>query len=137
MFAGWDDVVSARLLWKDTAEKPRKFAGAPGHMKQCVGRGWALVGDAGYFKDPATAHGITDAFLDAQRLAGAFIAHPDDISGYEAERNTSGKALFEITQDIASFDWDFDQLKDLHTRLSASMKAEQQTLQTHAAAQAA
>src|SRR5215471_7366389 len=40
----------------------RGFGGAPGYLRQCHGAGWALVGDAGYFKDPLTAHGITDAF---------------------------------------------------------------------------
>ena len=33
------------------------------------GPGWALVGDAGYFKDPITTHGITDALRDAELLA--------------------------------------------------------------------
>ena len=37
---------------------PLAFAGEPGYMRQPFGRGWALVGDAGYFKDPSTAHGI-------------------------------------------------------------------------------
>ena len=35
------------------------------------GPGWALVGDAGSFKDPLTAHGITDALRDAELLARA------------------------------------------------------------------
>jgi flavin-dependent dehydrogenase len=35
------------------------------------GPGWALVGDAGYKKDPVTAAGITDAFRDAQALVDA------------------------------------------------------------------
>ena len=35
------------------------------------GPGWALVGDAGYHKDPVTAQGITDAFRDAELLAEA------------------------------------------------------------------
>jgi flavin-dependent dehydrogenase len=29
----------------------------------------ALVGDAGYLKDPITSHGITDALRDAELLA--------------------------------------------------------------------
>ena len=35
------------------------------------GAGWALVGDAGYHRDPITGHGITDAFRDAELLANA------------------------------------------------------------------
>src|SRR5262249_10946174 len=46
----------------------RSFGGATSYLRQCHGTGWALVGDAGYFKDPLTAHGITDALRDAQLL---------------------------------------------------------------------
>jgi menaquinone-9 beta-reductase len=38
-----------------------------------VGAGFALVGDAGHFKDFVTGQGITDALLDAQRLAPALL----------------------------------------------------------------
>ena len=38
-----------------------------------VGPGWALVGDAGYWKDPISAHGLTDALRDAELLARAVI----------------------------------------------------------------
>jgi flavin-dependent dehydrogenase len=38
-----------------------------------VGPGFALVGDAGHFKDFVTGHGMTDAFLDAEHLADAII----------------------------------------------------------------
>ena len=47
------------------------FAGRKGFLRQAFGPGWALVGDAGYFKDPLTAHGITDALRDAELLANA------------------------------------------------------------------
>jgi 2-polyprenyl-6-methoxyphenol hydroxylase-like FAD-dependent oxidoreductase len=36
-----------------------------------LGYGWALVGDAGYDKDPITAQGISDAFIDAESLSNA------------------------------------------------------------------
>jgi 2-polyprenyl-6-methoxyphenol hydroxylase-like FAD-dependent oxidoreductase len=38
-----------------------------------VGPGFALVGDAGHFKDFVTGQGMTDAFLDAERLAAAVV----------------------------------------------------------------
>ena len=44
------------------------------------GDGWALVGDAGYHKDPILAIGISDAFRDAQLLADASDAG-DDLFG--------------------------------------------------------
>ena len=43
----------------------------PSFVRQAAGPGWALVGDAGYFRDPITGHGITDAFRDAELLARA------------------------------------------------------------------
>src|ERR1700693_3069958 len=64
-----DDVSRARLVGR-----LRGFAGVPGHLRQSHGPGWALVGDAGYFKDPITAHGITDALRDAELLARAIRA---------------------------------------------------------------
>ena len=45
------------------------FPGLTGYLREAAGPGWALVGDAGYFKDPITAHGITDALRDAEILA--------------------------------------------------------------------
>ena len=41
----------------------------PNVVRQPYGPGWALVGDAGYHRDPITGHGITDAFRDAELLA--------------------------------------------------------------------
>ena len=43
----------------------------PNLMRQAFGPGWALVGDAGYHRDAVTAHGISDAFRDAELLAVA------------------------------------------------------------------
>ena len=55
------------------ANREAPFAGAtlPNFFRKPYGPGWALVGDAGYNKDPITAQGITDAFRDAERLADA------------------------------------------------------------------
>ena len=55
-----------------------RFPGRPGLMRQAFGPGWALVGDAGYFKDPITAHGLTDALRDAELLARAITASVTD-----------------------------------------------------------
>lgn len=40
-----------------------------GYFRQSAGPGWVLVGDAGHFKDPTPAQGISDALRQAQRLA--------------------------------------------------------------------
>ena len=43
----------------------------PNFFRKPYGPGWALVGDAGYNKDPITAQGISDAFRDAELCADA------------------------------------------------------------------
>lgn len=40
-------------------------------LRTASGPGWALIGDAAYFKDPAPADGISDAFRAADYLADA------------------------------------------------------------------
>jgi len=56
-----DAIEGARMVGR-----LRGFSGGVGYMRQPHGPGWALVGDAGYFKDALTAHGITDALRDAE-----------------------------------------------------------------------
>ena len=40
-----------------------------GYFREAAGPGWVLLGDAGHFKDPSPAQGISDAFRQAERLA--------------------------------------------------------------------
>ncbi len=42
-----------------------------GYFRTPSGPGWALVGDAGHFKDPTPAQGISDALRQGRRLADA------------------------------------------------------------------
>jgi len=103
----------------------RGFGGARCYLRQCHGPGWALVGDAGYFKDPLTAHGITDALRDADFLSRAIIgggAHA--LETYQRDRDALSLPFMRITDAIASFSWDLDEIKKLHTDLSVAMKAE-------------
>ena len=113
-----DDVSRARLVGR-----LRGFAGVPGHLRQSHSLGWALVGDAGYFKDPLTAHGITDALRDAELLARA-ILDGRALDAYQRERDVLSEPLFHATEAIASFRWNLDEVKTLHSNLSASMHAE-------------
>lgn len=101
------------------------FAGAPGHLRTSQGRGWALVGDAGYFKDPLTAHGITDALRDAEILARAVLqGNERALALYQEERDALSHKLFAVTDRIASFQWDMAEIKSLHQDLQAAMKSE-------------
>ena len=109
----------------------RRFAGRPGHLRRVAGPGWALVGDAGYFKDPITPHGITDALRDAQLLACAIIDAPSgdadqtaSLASYQATRDQLSLPLFTATNTIASYAWDSTQLNALLKQNSAAMAAE-------------
>ena len=98
-------------------------------MRACQGPGWALVGDAGYFKDPLTAHGITDAFRDAELLARAVACGSDRaLESYEAERDALSRGLFDVTDAIASFTWDLEEVQRLHMTLSQEMNRDVQAL---------
>jgi flavin-dependent dehydrogenase len=114
------DVMRARPV-----SRLRGFAGLRGYLRQAHGPGWALVGDAGYFKDPLTAHGITDALRDAELLTEAILdGGARAQAAYQEQRDALSIPLFDVTDEIASFEWDLDEVKALHARLSASMKAE-------------
>lgn len=53
-----------------------------------VGPGFALVGDAGHFKDFVTGQGMTDAFLDSERLASAILdGRPEAMQHYWRARD--------------------------------------------------
>ena len=70
----------------------RTFTGLRGYVRRSWGPGWALVGDAGYYKDPLSAHGLTDALRDAELLARADRRRAacdgaderDALAGYQA-----------------------------------------------------
>jgi menaquinone-9 beta-reductase len=47
------------------------MANMDGFFRRSAGPGWALVGDAGHFKDPTPGQGIADALRQAEKLAAA------------------------------------------------------------------
>jgi len=80
----------------------------PNFLRTSHGPGWALVGDAGYTKDPITAAGISDAFRSAELLAGAIddglsgrVAMPDALAGYEQRRDAMVLSHYAYTCDFA------------------------------------
>jgi flavin-dependent dehydrogenase len=91
-------------------------------MRRSAGPGWALVGDAGYFKDPATAHGITDALRDAELLAEAVVSPAAGaLPVYQERRDAVARGLHDVTDRIASFQWDLDEVGALHRTLNDEM----------------
>jgi 2-polyprenyl-6-methoxyphenol hydroxylase-like FAD-dependent oxidoreductase len=120
----------ARLLERVGSAAPvRVFGGVAGHLRPAWGPGWALVGDAGYFKDPITAHGITDALRDAELLARAVAAGGNRaLAHYQAQRDALSLPLFEVSDEIASFAWDLERVKECHRQLSRAMALEARAL---------
>jgi 2-polyprenyl-6-methoxyphenol hydroxylase-like FAD-dependent oxidoreductase len=113
----------------------RTFSGHPGVMRRPWGPGWALVGDAGYWKDPLTAHGLTDALRDAELLARAVVAaasgeasEHDALATYHATRDELSLPLFTVTDAIATQRWTHDEIGPLLRRLSAAMSDEVEAL---------
>jgi menaquinone-9 beta-reductase len=49
----------------------RTMANMRGFFRPSAGPGWALVGDAGHFKDPTPGQGIADALRQSEKLAAA------------------------------------------------------------------
>jgi 2-polyprenyl-6-methoxyphenol hydroxylase-like FAD-dependent oxidoreductase len=119
--------VSRDLAERVTARgghgKLRAFAGIPGFLRRAAGPGWALVGDAAYFRDPITAHGITDALREAEFLARAVLEGTDEaVRRYAGSRWERVRAFFEVTDRLAAFDWTLDEAREHHLVLSKEMK---------------
>jgi flavin-dependent dehydrogenase len=128
--AAADPDLGARLA-KAAPPPTRTFTGVPGYIRRSWGPGWALVGDAGYFKDPLSAHGITDALRDAELLARAILAvfehgveERDALGGYQATRDALARELFDVIDVICGHHWNDAEIGDLLLRLSAAMSDE-------------
>jgi flavin-dependent dehydrogenase len=87
------------------------FGGVPNFFRTPHGPGWALVGDAGYTKDPVTAQGISDALWGAERCATALDealsgSRPfaDALGDYQRERDDAAGPIYEFTAQLASFE---------------------------------
>jgi flavin-dependent dehydrogenase len=117
--------LADRLDHHRASSPARVFPGLTGYLRDAAGPGWALVGDAGYFKDPITAHGITDALRDAEILARVVTSEgPGAVSRYQAERDELSLRLFRVTGHIASFAWTADEIGDHLLELSDAMAEE-------------
>jgi 2-polyprenyl-6-methoxyphenol hydroxylase-like FAD-dependent oxidoreductase len=93
------------------AKREARIAGAAvsNFFRKPYGPGWALVGDAGYNRDPITAQGIHDAFRDAERCARALDealshARPFDeaMADYQQARDENVLPMYEFTCQLAT-----------------------------------
>ena len=137
-----DDIVTeaapdlaARLRAAQPPRRAYTWRGQPGFMRQAHGPGWALVGDAGYYKDPISAHGLTDALRDAELLARAVVdGFGDDpslreaLDLYETTRDRLSVPLFDVVDRIASQHWTGEEIGRLLLQVSSATADEVELL---------
>ncbi len=96
------------------ATREARFNGTgdlPNYFRKPYGPGWALVGDAGFHKDPLTAFGITDAFHDVELLVDALDQSlkderpfDDAMADYQQRRDEAAMPMFELTCQLAAME---------------------------------
>ena len=133
LLAAFDGVsadLAARVRSGRVSPRVRGTVGLPNHVRRPVGPGWALVGDAGYHRDPITGHGITDAFRDAELLAAALdhgLRDPASLDtaldGYRSARDEALRETFDLTRAITSFP-EPDRFSELQVTLSQALDRE-------------
>lgn len=111
------------------AKRVDKFYGAslPNFFRKPYGPGWALVGDAGYNKDPITAQGILDAFTDTERVVTALDqslsgSRPYDeaMADYQRTRDEHVLPMYEFTTQLATLEPPPPEMQQLFGAISAS-----------------
>jgi 2-polyprenyl-6-methoxyphenol hydroxylase-like FAD-dependent oxidoreductase len=114
------------------AKREERLVGTsvPNYFRAPWGPGWALVGDAGYSRDFITAQGITDAFLDAENLAGALDGalsgtqpYDEALAGYQSARDTRAMPVYQMTLGIASLQPPDEQMIGLVSAIAGKQPA--------------
>jgi flavin-dependent dehydrogenase len=109
----------------------RGHPGLPGYLRQPYGPGWALVGDAGYFKDPVSAHGITDAFIGAEMVADALadvlrcgVDENVALARYGTDRETLASEMMPPVAKIASLEATLPEVAESFKAMAVAMRHE-------------
>jgi len=94
--------------WLERGEQVGGIRVAPetmlrGFFRQGTGPGWALIGDAGHFKNPSTAQGISDAIEQSLHVAAELTGAEESLAGYEAYRDERAREHYEWSFDFARF----------------------------------
>ena len=123
------------------ATRVAPFAGTPvsNFFRKPYRPGWALVGDAGYNKDPITAQGITDAFRDAELCAMALDqaftgTRPfDDAMGeYQRTRDEHVLPMYGFTCQLATMEPPPPEMQQLFGAIHGNQKATDGFVQVNA-----
>ncbi len=126
--------LGERLRAGRIAAPARGVVAPPNHLRQAYGDGWALVGDAGYHRDPITGHGITDAFRDAELLATALHCALLDprrersaLMAFQRTRDAAAAEVFRITEELCAFP-PLPRFAELQAELSVALDREARLL---------
>ena len=125
--------VADRLQRARREEKWVGTAGVPNYFRKPYGPGWALVGDAGYDKDPITAQGISDAFIDADNLAESLDAGfsgrlvlEEALAEQQSRRDQRVKPMYEFTCQLATLEPPPPPMRELFAALHGNQEATNQ-----------
>lgn len=93
------------------AERIRATGDLPNFFRKPYGDGWALVGDAGYCKDPILGQGVSDALRSAEWLAEALHAGfsgaaplGEALAGYHRLRDERFAAMYDLCCEMAALE---------------------------------
>src|SRR6266699_2679459 len=104
-------------------------ADLPNFFRKPYGPGWALVGDAGYHKDPYAGQGIMDAFRDVELIVEAIDAGwsgrrslEEALAIYEQQRNEMALPLYEYDTQRASMEAPPPEMQQLFAALQGNQE---------------
>jgi len=121
--------LAARVYSGTRAARFVGTADLPNFFRKPYGPGWALVGDAGYHKDPYTGQGITDAFRDAELLAEAVDSGftgcrplEEALAAYEQQRNKAAMPMYKFTCQLAKLEPPRPELQQIFAALQGNQE---------------
>lgn len=83
------------------------MAGRTSFFRKPYGPGWALIGDAGFIKDPVLGTGMDDAFRDAELVADALHASfsggvdlQSALANYQSHRDAQSKHAYDVINEF-------------------------------------
>lgn len=125
----------------EASRREERYVGAAvtNYFSKPYGAGWALVGDAGYNKDPITAQGIQDAFRDAELCSTALHQwltgerrYDEAMTDYQRTRDDAAYGTYEFTLQLAALEPPPPELQQLLAALPGSQEAMDQFVRVNA-----
>lgn len=109
LYATYDEFgIGERVRGGKREEKMFGMRWPGDYYRKPYGPGWALVGDAGFLKDPVLGQGINDAFRDADLLADAIEAGlsgsaplEQALAGYQQQRDAASAEMYALNHEFS------------------------------------